>query len=113
MSAADETGLPLANGFLKAQESGKPEEVFLWIGKNEQNNAAVVQAFLDTALQQVTDRLAGRVKSTGLSNKQLMRLAALLEKCSDYCMANVGPKHIFSMLAAGSLELLNRNEQES
>ena len=108
----DEAGLSLANGLLKALDSGKPEELFLWIGKNEQSSTAAVQAFLDSALQLITDRLGGRTKSSGLTAAQLMKLAVLLEQCGDYIAANVGPKHVFSMLAAGGLALLTPEYEE-
>ena len=108
----DEAGLSLANGLLKALDSGKPEELFLWIGKNEQSSTAAVQAFLDSALQLITDRLGGRTKSSGLTAAQLMKLAVLLEQCGDYIAANVGPKHVFSMLAAGGLALLTPEHEE-
>lgn len=111
-AAEDESSLALANGLLKALDSGKPEELFLWIGKNEQSSAAAVQAFLEAALQLVADRLGGRTKSEGLTAAQLMKLAALLEQCSDYSSANVGSKHIFSLIAAGGLKLLAPENEE-
>ena len=107
----DEAALSLANGFLKALDTRKPEELFLWIGKNEQSSTAAVQAFLDAALQSVVDRLGGRTENKGLTSVQLMKLASLLEQCGDYITANVGTKHIFSMLAAGGLALLTQEDE--
>ena len=47
--------------------------------------------------------LCARRDCLGLSHRELRRLCALMDRCAAYLRVNVGPKHIFGLLAVDSI----------
>ena len=103
----------LAAGFLTALRSREPQQVSLWISKNETGRLDETSAFLEAAIRQTADMLCGRLSAGTLSNEQLMRLYRLLSLCSDYLKVNVNAKHIFSLLTVKAPELCSELENQN
>ena len=100
----DEESEKLAEGYLAAVSSGKPEKLYRWIAKNELSKLDATSAFLDAALRRLADMLCGRTESGALDPVQSMHLYRLLERCSDYLRVNVNAKHVFSLLELESMQ---------
>ena len=56
-------------------------------------------AFTACLTDTLVDMLANRADRMGMSERRLMELCALTEKCAGYLRVNTGVKHIFGLLA--------------
>lgn len=92
----------LAEGYLKALAAGDRGELLRWCTANESIDGRQAAAFVALARDRVADMLCLRRETRGLTRRQLMQTAALLERCAEYLRVNVGVKHIFGLLAVDS-----------
>lgn len=99
---ADKPELALA--YIKAVASGDESQLLRWCSQNEGLDNAAALDFAQDVSGLLADMLCGREKTVGLSDGDMMRLCALMEKCRDYLRVNVGVKHIFGLLAVDSID---------
>ena len=85
-AAPDQALADLAAAYIKAVASGR--------------SAA---DFVACVMERLGDMLCARRNSLGLSHGELRRLCALMDRCAAYLRVNVGPKHIFGLLAVDSI----------
>ncbi len=101
-SSPDEEADKLSKGYLKALASGDRGELFRWCTASEGIEGRQAAAFVERARDRIADALGGRAERFGLTERQLLEAARLLEQCADYLRVNVGVKHIFGLLAVDS-----------
>ena len=94
----------LAMGYLKAVASGDESQLLRWCAQNEGLDNAAAVSFTEDVTTLLADMLCGREKSLRLTAADMMRLAALMEKCRDFLRVNVGVKHIFGLLSVDSID---------
>ena len=99
----DEELEALAEAYIKAVASGSRAKLFGWCSANEAMDGRRAAQFVDCALERLGDMLCGRKKDLGLSQKQMLDICALLQRCAAYLRLNVGGKHIFGLLAVDSI----------
>lgn len=90
--------------YLKNVASGDRAALLRWCtAQEDMENADAVQ-FLESTRQLLADILCGRQKnSRKLSESDMMRLCALLDRCRDMLRVNTAVKHIFGLLAVDSI----------
>ena len=98
-----EEGSGLAAAYIKAVAAGDESQLLRWCAQNEGMDNAAALAFAEQTRQKLSDMLCEREKSRGLSREDMMRLCALMDKCTEYLRFNVGVKHIFGLLAVDSI----------
>lgn len=101
--AEDEESMKLASDYIKAVSTGDPARLCRFSGQSEGLDARAAAAFIDSANALLSDMLCGRKPDLGISPADMLRLTALMERCSAYLRVNVGVKHIFGLLAVNSL----------
>ena len=74
-----------------------------WCAANEGLDGRAAAAFVDCVQEQLGEMLCARRDCLGLSHRELRRLCALMDRCAAYLRVNVGPKHIFGLLAVDSI----------
>ncbi len=102
-AAQDKELEELAESYVRAVASGDRSKLYGWCSRNEGMDSRRAAAFADCAQEMLGDMLWGRTKNPGLSQRQLMELYALLERCAAFLRLNVGVKHIFGLLAVDSI----------
>lgn len=102
-AAPDKAMADLAAAYIAAVAAGDRAGLFAWCAANEGMDGRSAAAFAACALDRLGDMLCARRESQGLSHRDLRRLCALLARCGTYLRANVGPKHIFGLLAVDSI----------
>ena len=60
-------------------------------------------AFFACAAACAADRVAGRSPAGGLGTEELLRLAALLDRCGAWLRVNTGVRHLFGLLAVDAI----------
>ena len=101
-TAAEGSGLAAA--YIKAVAAGDEAQLLRWCAQNEGMDNAAALAFAGETRQKLTDMLCEREKNPGISREEMMRLCALMDKCTEYLRFNVGVKHIFGLLAVDSID---------
>ena len=99
----DEQSLKLAGEYLSLVSAGRPEELCRWCGKNESMDRSAMTAFLYAVKERIADILCRRREGLSLSNRQLLRLDELVNRCISYLNLNVNGKHIFGLLMVDSI----------
>lgn len=102
-AAPDKAMADLAAAYIKAVAGGNRAGLFTWCAANEGMDGRTAAAFVACVLEQLGDMLCARRESQGLSHRELRRLCSLLARCDAYLRVNVGPKHIFGLLAVASI----------
>ena len=102
-TAPDQALAAQAVAYIKAVASGDRARLFSWCAANEGMDGRSAAAFVDCVTEQLGDMLCARRDCLGLSHSQLRRLCALMERCAAWLRVNVGPKHIFGLLAVDSI----------
>lgn len=102
-AAPDQALAGLAAAYLKAVASGDRARLFRWCAENEGMDGRTVADFVACVTERLGDMLCARQSSQGLSHRELHRLCALMDRCGAYLRVNVGPKHIFGLLAVDSI----------
>lgn len=93
-----------ALAYLKTVAAGDEAQLLRWCGQNEgMDNAAALEFCADVSAL-LADLLCGREKGVHLGAGDMLRIAALMERCRDYLRVNVGVKHIFGLLAVDSID---------
>ena len=111
-AARDEGARKLGEEFLSRVARGDRAELFRWCAANETMDLRAMAAFLDCAADCAADRITGRTESGGLGPEELLRLAALLDRCRAMLKVNTGVKHIMGLLAVDAVaEEENRGVQ--
>ena len=93
----------LARAYLEAAASGDRTQIALCCMSRAGLSREQTESFAGEVKDAVCAALAGRLDSFGLTQRQLLALAALMDKTEDYLRHNVQPKQIFGMLAAETL----------
>jgi len=102
---AEESGetAKLAKAYLKAVATGDKAQLYKWCAANDGIDGRAAAEFVFCTENLLADMLCGRAPDRGMSRSQLLRLSALMGKCSGYMKVNVGVKHIFGLLAVQSI----------
>lgn len=95
----------LARAYLEAAASGDASQVALCCMSRAGLDREGTEAFADEVRDAVDAVLCGRLEVPGLSQRQLLALAALMDKAEDHLRHNVQPKQIFGMLAVETLRV--------
>lgn len=90
----------LANEFIRAAATGKPEDLIRFCTSNEGMDTASARQFVESASALVSDMLLMRAPGAGLERKELHNLLELLDTAETYLRVNVGVKHVFGLLQA-------------
>ena len=101
----------LALSYLRAVSGRKRDRLLLWCSHNEGMDGRSAAEFTDALGEVIADMLCKRRPDMGFSDKELMELSALCEKCVTYLKVNVGVKHIFGLLAVDSIPEAEKEEQ--
>lgn len=99
----DETVRTLVSGYLKAVCGGDEAALMRWCAQNEGVDARTMLAFCGALRERLTDALCQRQKLKGLPRGELMRLAELADRLTQYLKVNTGVKQLFGLLAVDSL----------
>ena len=102
-AAPDKAMAELAAAYLKAVAAGDRARLYSWCAASEGMDGRAAAAFVDCVLELLGDMLCARRDCQGLSHRQLRRLCDLMDRCAAYLRVNVGPKHIFGLLAVDSI----------
>ena len=102
-AAPDQALADLAAAYIKAVASGDRARLFSWCAANEGMDGRSAADFVACVMERLGDMLCARRNSLGLSHGELRRLCALMDRCAAYLRVNVGPKHIFGLLAVDSI----------
>ena len=102
-AAPDQAMAQLAAAYIKAAAAGDRARLYSWCAANEGMDGRSAADFVACAMEQLGDMLCARRNSLGLSHGALRRLYGLLERCAAWLRVNVGPKHIFGLLAVDSI----------
>ena len=102
-AAPDQAMAQLAAAYIKAVAAGDRARLYSWCAANEGLDSRAAAVFVDCVLEQLGEMLCARRDCQGLSHGQLRRLCALMDRCAAYLRVNVGPKHIFGLLAVDSI----------
>lgn len=89
----------LAEEYLRAAAYGPRSKQCAFCFANEGMDTLSAAAFTACLTDTLVDMLANRVDRMGMSERRLMELCALTEKCAGYLRVNTGVKHIFGLLA--------------
>lgn len=104
----DEAAMELAAGYLKAVNTRDDAQIFRWCAQNEGIDAQVMAAFLEALRLRLSDMLCLRVKSGRLSQRELVALCRLSDRCTQYLKVNTNVKQLFGLLAVDALPDGNR-----
>ena len=102
-AAPDQAMEALATAYIKAVAAGDRARLYSWCAANEGLDGRAAAAFVDCVQEQLGEMLCARRDCLGLSHRELRRLCALMDRCAAYLRVNVGPKHIFGLLAVDSI----------
>ena len=102
-AAPDQALTQLAAAYIKAVAAGDRAKLFSWCAANEGMDGRAAADFVACVMERLGDMLCARQDCLGLSHKELRRLWSLMERCAAYLRVNVGPKHIFGLLAVDSI----------
>lgn len=93
----------LAERYLGAAAGRDRIALLTFANENGDLSGADMQEFVRAVRLLLTDRLCGRSADGGLSRKDLLRLAELMDKAETYCRFNVSTKHLLGMLAVETI----------
>ena len=93
----------LAAGYLKAAAGGDAAQLLRWCAANENMDGMTAQAFTQSVRQLLADMLSTRQKSRKLSQQDMVRLCALMDRCEEMLKVNTGVKHIIGLLAVDTI----------
>ena len=99
----DEELCKLASAYLKTVASGDLAALCRWCASADTMDIRAASDFCLAVGTLIADILTKRRKNPGLSTGELVRINALIEKCSSYLKVNTGVKHIFGLLAVDSI----------
>ena len=99
----DAESLKPASAYLKTVASGDLAALCRWCMAGDSMDTRAASEFCLAVSTLIADILAKRRKNPGLSMQELVRINALMEKCSSYLKVNTGVKHIFGLLAVDSI----------
>ena len=99
----DEELCKLASAYLKTVASGDLAALCRWCASEDTMDIRAASEFCLAVSTLIADILTKRRKNPGLSTGELVRINALMEKCSSYLKVNTGVKHIFGLLAVDSI----------
>jgi len=102
-TAPDEAATARAADYLSAAAAGDRIALLRFAQDNSDMTAADAAAFAAAVRQKAAAELCGSAKATGLSRKELLRLAQLMDKTEEYLRFNVGIKHILGMLSVETI----------
>lgn len=102
--APDPEAVENARRYLAAAGRGDELELLSLCGELGELSPAQAGDFADASLALVTDMLAGRYDSGGLSVDALIGLSRLLLRARDYLKSNVGVKHVFGLLSVRTIK---------
>ena len=97
------TDLNAEPAYIKAVAAGDRARLYSWCAANEGLDGRAAAAFVDSVQEQLGEMLCARRDCLGLSHRELRRLCALMDRCAACLRVNVGPKHIFGLLAVDSI----------
>ena len=95
--------LSLAEEYLSITAAGDDANLIRFCFANEKMEAAQAAGFIECVQMILTDILCERLPSIGLDRQQMMKMTRLMNKALEYLRFNVGVKHVFGMIAAGTL----------
>ena len=72
--------------------------------KNAERSAAELQAFTAAVRGRLADVLCSRRSLGGLTKREALRLAGLMDRAEEYLRFNVGVKHVLGMLSAETIQ---------
>ena len=93
----------LAERYLGAAAAGDRIALLTFANENGDLSGADALEFVRAVKLLLADRLCLRTPDGGLSRKDLLRLAGLMDKAEEYCRFNVGTKHLLGMLAVETI----------
>ena len=93
----------LAVGYLKAVASGDEAVLLRWCAQNEGVDAQTMAAFLEALRRKLADLLCGRQRAKKLGRAEMMHLAALSDRCTQYLKVNTNVRQLFGLLAVAAL----------
>lgn len=109
-SAADESSLKRAREYMKVAAQQDRAEICRWCIANEDMSTREAADFAACVQTLCSDMICTRCSRLDMSTEQIMHIAALMQKCSDYLKVNVGVKHIFGLLAVDTVQTGSRGK---
>lgn len=92
-----------AERYLAIAASGEELALVSFAEENKDMSVAQCTEFVSAVLMLLTDMLCGRLPDMKMPRKDLMRLAALMQKAQEYLRFNVSTKHILGLLTVRTI----------
>ena len=91
-----------AEAYLAAARASR-SALIRFANENAELSAAEMQEFTAAARTLLADMLCSRVPGGGLTKREVLRLAGLMDRAEEYLRFNVGVKHVLGMLSAETI----------